>query len=58
MANKLADGKGIFVTTNIFTTEAVRFAADKPIELIDGSGVLKLIKQAGGGKEQTGEADL
>jgi len=44
MAGKLVDGKGIFITTNIFTTEAERFAEDKPIELIDGDKLLHLIK--------------
>lgn len=46
MAGKLSDGKGIFITTNIFTTEAENFAEDKPIELIDGDELLKLIKLA------------
>lgn len=52
MASSLVQGKGIFITTNIFTTKAIGFAVDKPIELIDGSGVLKLIKQAGQDKEE------
>jgi len=46
MAGKLSNGKGIFITTNIFTTEAENFAEDKPIELIDGDSLLKLIKLA------------
>lgn len=46
MAGKLSNGKGIFITTNIFTTEAENFAEDKPIELIDGDNLLKLIKLA------------
>ena len=46
MAGKLSNGKGIFITTNIFTTEAENFAKDKPIELIDGDSLLKLIKLA------------
>ena len=46
MAGKLSNGKGIFITTNIFTIEAENFAEDKPIELIDGDGLLKLIKLA------------
>ena len=49
MANNPADGKGIFVTINIFTTDAVKFAEDKLIELVDGSKLLKLIKKAGKG---------
>lgn len=52
MAGKLTDSKGIFITTNIFTTEAERFAEDKPIELIDGDKLLKLIKLAKKDKEE------
>lgn len=51
MAGKLSDGKGIFITTNIFTTEAEKFAEDKPLELIDGDRLLKLIKAAKKDKE-------
>ena len=40
-----AQGKGIFITTNIFTSEAEYFAKDKPIELIDGQKLLRLIRQ-------------
>ncbi len=47
MANNLAAGKGIFITTNIFTAEAIKFAADRPLALIDGVNLLTLIKQAG-----------
>lgn len=46
MAGKLATGKGIFITTNVFTTEAEKYAEDKPIELIDGNDLIKLIKLA------------
>ena len=46
LLDKLSQGKGIFITTNIFTTEAVKFAEDKPIELIDGDDLLRLIKLA------------
>jgi restriction system protein len=46
MAGKLSKGKGLFITTNIFTTEAEKFAEDKPIELIDGDELLSLIKVA------------
>lgn len=46
MAGKLSNGKGIFITTNIFTTEAESFAEGKPIELIDGNGLIKLVKSA------------
>lgn len=46
LLDKLSQGKGIFITTNIFTTEAEKYAEDKPIELVDGDGLLKLIKLA------------
>jgi len=46
LMDKLSQGKGIFITTNIFTTEAVKFAEDKPIELVDGDELLKLVKLA------------
>ncbi len=46
MAGKLSNGKGIFITTNIFTTEAEKFAEYKPIELIDGNDLIKLIRLA------------
>ena len=45
--SSLAEGKRIIITTNIFTKEAMEFAKDKPIELIDGFKLLKIIKQAG-----------
>ncbi len=43
MADKLTNAKGIFITTNVFTTEAEHFASDKPLELIDGRKLLRLI---------------
>ena len=46
LMDKLSQGKGIFITTNIFTTEAVKFAEDKPIELVDGDELLRLVKLA------------
>lgn len=46
MAHDLVNGKGIFVTTNIFSKEAERFAEGKPIELIDGFKLINLIKIA------------
>lgn len=46
MTNGLANGKGIFITTNVFTSEAEKFAEENPIELIDGFGLLRLIKLA------------
>ena len=44
IANRLANGKGYFITTNKFTLEAERFAEDKPIELIDSFKLLKYIR--------------
>lgn len=46
LMDKLSQGKGIFITTNIFTTEAEKYAEDKPIELVDGDKLLKLVKLA------------
>ena len=40
-------GKGILVTTSHYGVDAYDFAKDKPIELIDGSGLLYLLKQNG-----------
>lgn len=39
--------KGIIITTSDFTGEAQRFAAGKPIELIDGALLQQLIKRYG-----------
>lgn len=46
LVDHIANGKGYFITTNKFTLEAERFAKDKPIELIDGYGLLKYIEMA------------
>ena len=46
LMDKFSQGKGIFITTNIFTTEAEKYAEDKPIELIEGDDLLRLIKLA------------
>jgi len=35
IADRVDGGKGYFITTNIFTLDAEKFAADKPIELVD-----------------------
>jgi restriction system protein len=35
IADRIDGGKAYFITTNIFTLEAERFAEDKPIELVD-----------------------
>ena len=39
--------KGILVTTAGYGPDAFQFAKDKPIELIDGSGLLYLLEQQG-----------
>lgn len=44
LADHLSGAKGIFITTNVFTTEAEQFVQDKPIELIDSDRLLSLIK--------------
>lgn len=46
IADRLADGKGFFVTTSKFTLEAERFAEDKPIELIDGQKLVQYVRLA------------
>ena len=46
MMNERA-GKGILVTTSHYGTDAYNFAKDKPIELIDGGGLLYLLEQNG-----------
>lgn len=51
MAGQMTGGKGIFITTNIFTSEAEQFADDKPLELIDGDKLLRLIKSVKKDKE-------
>jgi restriction system protein len=38
-------GKGILVTTSHYGTDAYNFAKDKPMELIDGGGLLYLLEQ-------------
>lgn len=43
---KLATSKGYFISTNKFTLEAIRFAEDKPIELVDHFKLIKYIKMA------------
>jgi len=44
LADKLTHDKAFFITTNDFSEEAERFAADKPIELIDSSKLIKYIR--------------
>lgn len=37
--------KGILITTSSFTSDAIEFARDKPIELIDGNELLSLLEK-------------
>jgi restriction system protein len=46
VADRLAQGKGYFITTNKFTLESEKFTEDKPIELVDEFKLLKFIKLA------------
>jgi len=50
ITDKLAKGKAYFITTNIFTLEAERFAEDKPIELVDGDRLIRYIRLVGKNK--------
>ena len=43
---KLATSNGYFISTNKFTLEAIKFAEDKPIELVDHFKLIKYIKMA------------
>lgn len=47
MGDRHIDGKGFFITTNIFTLEAERFAEGKPIEMIDGTSLIRLVRESG-----------
>jgi len=44
LVDRLAQGKGFFITTNKFTLEAEKFAEDKPIELIDRFKLIHYIR--------------
>jgi len=48
----LASSKGYFISTNKFTLEAIKFAEDKPIELVDQFKLIKYIKMAGEDEEK------
>lgn len=39
--------KGILVTTSGYGPDAFNFASDKPIELVDGGGLLFLLQEIG-----------
>ncbi len=46
IADKVDGGKGYFITTNVFTLEAEKFAEDKPIELVDRFKLVEYMKNA------------
>jgi restriction system protein len=43
-------GRGIFVTSGVFTNEAREFAEGKPLELIDGEALVQLVRPSAGGE--------
>lgn len=47
ITSKLANGNGIFITTNFFTTEAGKFAEDNMVDSVNGYELLELIKASG-----------
>ncbi len=47
ITDKLSDAKAFFITTNVFTLEAEKFAEGKPIELIDGRRLMEYVKLSG-----------
>lgn len=55
LANHSAGGKGIFVTTGIFTLKAEKFAANKSIELVDGTRLINYMKTVGIIKQRPSE---
>jgi len=46
IADKIGGGTGYFITTNVFTLDAEKFAEDKPIELIDRFKLMEYMKLA------------
>lgn len=46
IADRVDGGKGYFITTNIFTLDAEKFAEDKPIELIDKFKLMEYMSMA------------
>lgn len=46
IADRVDGGKGYFITTNIFTLGAEKFASDKPIELVDKFKLMEYMKMA------------
>lgn len=46
IADKIDGGKGYFITTNVFTLDAEKFAQGKPLELIDRFKLMEYVKLA------------
>lgn len=46
IADKIDGGKGYFITTNVFTLDAEKFAEGKPIELVDRFKLMEYVKLA------------
>lgn len=46
IADKIDGGKGYFITTNVFTLDAEKFAEGKPIELVDRFKLMEYMKLA------------
>ena len=46
ISDKADGGKGYFITTNVFTLDAEKFAEDKPIELVDRFKLMEYMKLA------------
>lgn len=46
IADRVDGGKGYFITTNVFTLDAEKFAEDKPIELVDKFKLMDYMKMA------------
>lgn len=46
IADRIDGGKGYFITTNVFTLDAEKFASDKPIELVDKFKLMEYMRLA------------
>jgi restriction system protein len=55
LVDRLANGKGYFITTSKFTFPAEQFAGDKPIELVDSYRLINYINLAEKKEEESKE---
>lgn len=46
IADRIDGGKGYFITTNVFTLDAEKFASDKPIQLVDKFKLMEYMRLA------------